>query len=210
MINWITNWAEAIIIAVVIATIIEMILPEGNCKKYIKVVIGVYILFTIISPVITKFTGKTVSVSDLIDLSKYVEEVKEKEKSQNLLAQNNETNIKDMYISNLKTDIKSKLKGKGYSVQQINLDVSNDENYTLNKIYLSVSKIDENENDENTQTNEVNKIEIVNEINVSISNEVTSTETKKEKDLLSASEKKKIKEYLSGVYEIQEKNIVFE
>ena len=48
MINWITNWAEAIIIAVVIATIIEMILPEGNCKKYIKVVIGVYILFTII------------------------------------------------------------------------------------------------------------------------------------------------------------------
>lgn len=210
MINWITNWAEAIIIAVVIATIIEMILPEGNCKKYIKVVIGVYILFTIISPVITKFTGKTVSVSDLIDLSKYVDEVKEKEKSQNLLAQNNETNIKDMYISNLKTDIKSKLKGKGYTTQNINLDISNDENYTLNKIYLSVSKIDENEETDNTQTNEVSKIEIVNEVNVSISNEVTSTETKKEKDSLSTSDKKEIKEYLSSVYEIQEKNIVFE
>lgn len=210
MINWITNWAEAIIIAVVIATIIEMILPEGNCKKYIKVVIGVYILFTIISPVITKFTGKTVSVSDLIDLSKYVDEVKEKEKSQNLLAQNNETNIKDMYISNLKTDIKSKLKRKGYTTQNINLDISNDENYTLNKIYLSVSKIDENEETDNTQTNEVSKIEIVNEVNVSISNEVTSTENKKEKDSLSTSDKKKIKEYLSSVYEIQEKKIVFE
>lgn len=210
MINWITNWAEAIIIAVVIATIIEMILPEGNCKKYIKVVIGVYILFTIISPVITKFTGKTVSVSDLIDLSKYVDEVKEKKKSQNLLAQNNETNIKDMYISNLKTDIKSKLKGKGYTTKNINLDVSNDENYTLNKIYLSVSKIDENEEADNTQTNEISKIETVNEVNVSISNEVTSTENKKEKDSLSTSDKKKIKEYLSSVYEIQEKNIVFE
>ena len=210
MINWITNWAETIIIAVVIATIIEMILPEGNCKKYIKVVIGVYILFTIISPVITKFTGKTVSVSDLIDLSKYVDEVKEKEKSQNLLAQNNETNIKDMYISNLKTDIKSKLKGKGYTTKNINLDVSSDENYTLNKIYLSVSKIDENEEADNTQTNEVSKIETVNEVNVSISNEVTSTENKKEKDSLSTSDKKKIKEYLSSVYEIQEKNIVFE
>ena len=210
MINWITNWAEAIIIAVVIATIIEMILPEGNCKKYIKVVIGVYILFTIISPVITKFTGNSDSVSDLIDLSKYVDEVKEKEKSQNLLAQNNETNIKDMYISNLKTDIKSKLKGKGYTTQNINLDISNDENYTLNKIYLSVSKIDENEETDNTQTNEVSKIETVNEVNVSISNEVTSTETKKEKDSLSTSDKKEIKEYLSSVYEIQEKNIVFE
>ena len=56
----------------------------------------------------------------------------------------------------------------------------------------------------------MSKIEIVNEVNVSISNEVTSTETKKEKDSLSTSDKKKIKEYLSSVYEIQEKNIVFE
>ena len=143
-------------------------------------------------------------------MSKYVDEVKEKEKSQKLLAQNNETNIKDMYISNLKTDIKSKLKGKGYTTQNINLDVSNDENYTLNKIYLSVSKIDENEEADNTQTNEISKIETVNEVNVSISNEVTSTENKKEKDSLSTSDKKKIKEYLSSVYEIQEKNIVFE
>ena len=56
----------------------------------------------------------------------------------------------------------------------------------------------------------MSKIEIVNEVNVSISNEVTSTETKKEKDSLSTSDKKEIKEYLSSVYEIQEKNIVFE
>ena len=75
---------------------------------------------------------------------------------------------------------------------------------------LYKSEIDENEETDNTQTNEVSKIETVNEVNVSISNEVTSTETKKEKDSLSTSDKKKIKEYLSSVYEIQEKNIVFE
>lgn len=52
--NWISNWIQGIIIAVIIGTIIEMLLPEGNCKKYVKVVIGVYILFSIVSPVITK------------------------------------------------------------------------------------------------------------------------------------------------------------
>ena len=31
MIEWITNWAQGIIIAVIIATIIEMILPNGRC-----------------------------------------------------------------------------------------------------------------------------------------------------------------------------------
>ena len=52
MINGISSWAEQVIIAVIIGTIIEMILPKGNTEKYIKTVIGIYILYTIISPVI--------------------------------------------------------------------------------------------------------------------------------------------------------------
>ncbi|MCI8482131.1 MAG: hypothetical protein HFJ27_03470 [Clostridia bacterium] len=51
MIENLSLWAEQIIVAVIIATIIEMILPNGNNKKYIKAVIGVYVLFTIISPI---------------------------------------------------------------------------------------------------------------------------------------------------------------
>ena len=33
MINWIGSWVQGIVIAVVISTIIEMILPDGNIKK---------------------------------------------------------------------------------------------------------------------------------------------------------------------------------
>lgn len=49
MIDFLSNWAQGIIVAVIIATIIEMILPNGSSKKYVKVVVGIYILFTIIS-----------------------------------------------------------------------------------------------------------------------------------------------------------------
>lgn len=56
MIENISSWAEQIIVAVIIATLIEMILPNGNNKKYVKAVIGVYILFTIISPIFKKGT----------------------------------------------------------------------------------------------------------------------------------------------------------
>ena len=45
MINWIGSWVQGIVIAVVISTIIEMILPDGNIKKYVRTVIGVYIVF---------------------------------------------------------------------------------------------------------------------------------------------------------------------
>ena len=97
MVEWISNWAESIIVAVIIATIIEMILPEGNSKKYIKVVIGVYVLFTIIIPVINKFTGEDVQVSDILDLDTYIEEAEASVKMQNTIQDNNQSSIMGMY-----------------------------------------------------------------------------------------------------------------
>lgn len=199
MIDWISTWAQSIIIAVIIATIIEMILPSGSSKKYIKVVTGVYILFTIISPVITKFTGKTLAVSDILELDSYVNEIKQKEVSQNLLAENNSSSIKDIYTANLKSDIKNKLKQKGYSANNIVLTVGDDKNYTLNKIELDIEKIKEDKK-------EVNEIEAVNKINITISN--TVVEKNNNKSSISDKEKEKIKQYLSSVYEIDEKDIL--
>lgn len=216
MINDITKWASGIIIAVIIATIIEMILPEGSSKKYIKVVIGVYILFTIISPVVSKFTGKSIAVSDIIDLNQYISDFKEKEKIQNLLQEDSSANIRDIYIGNLKSDIQNKLKIKGYNTTKIELDVGYDDNYTLNKISLTVTKIKEKENSENKEENNINNtvISSVNDININVSNQnINNTvqdnaSSNNTKSSLSSSDKKKIKEYLSEVYEINERSIL--
>ena len=64
MITFLKTWSNQIIVAVIIETIIEMILPNGNNKKYIKMVIGIYVLFTIIQPIITKVTGNNIEISD--------------------------------------------------------------------------------------------------------------------------------------------------
>lgn len=216
MINDITKWASGIIIAVIIATIIEMILPEGSSKKYIKVVIGVYILFTIISPVVSKFTGKSIAVSDIIDLNQYISDFKEKEKIQNSLQEDSSSNIRDIYIGNLKSDIQNKLKIKGYNTTKIELDVGYDDNYTLNKISLTVTKIKEKENSENKEENNINNtiISSVNDININVSNQnINNTvqdnaSSNNTKSSLSSSDKKKIKEYLSEVYEINERSIL--
>lgn len=210
MIGWISGWAQAIIIAVMIGTIIEMILPEGSSRKYIKVVVGVYIVFTIISPIITKFTGKSLAVSDILELDEYITTVKEKEITQNLLQEENAASIRDIYIGNLKTDIQNKLKGKGYKVIRLDLEVGNDDNYTLHKITLNLVK--EEEEKQEAADNVETEIEIINEISINISNkEIQSNEIEEATNIkLSNNEKKKIKEYLSSVYEISEKNIVIE
>ena len=75
MIDFLSNWAQGIIVAVIIATIIEMILPNGSSKKYVKVVVGIYILFTIISPIITKFSSNNFNINDILDTKAYEEQM---------------------------------------------------------------------------------------------------------------------------------------
>ena len=191
--NWISGWIQGIIIAVIIGTIIEMLLPDGNCKKYVKVVIGVYILFSIVSPVITKVTGNEFRVSDIYDINTYIE-VSAKSSQENI--ENNQQNqIKQVYITNLKNDMKQKIQEKGYSVKSLTLEISNDEQYTLKKIFAQVSK---RKNEENNEVNGVN------EINITISN---TTENIEEDISISTKEQNDLKAYLSGIYNLEEKNI---
>ena len=215
MIEWISSWAGGIVVAVIIGTVIEMILPSGNSKKYIKVVIGIYVLFTIVSPVITKFTGETIEVSDILDLDKYVEEA-EDVAIQNNIQSNNQ--IMEVYSSGIKEDLKAKIEAKGYMVNSIDIGIANDESYSITDITIDVEKeekVDGNEMVENEEnmgeadsTNKVEQIENVNKVEISIAGDSTNSKKDSNEDSLSNSEKKELKEYLSSVYEVNKNNII--
>ncbi|HJJ09016.1 MAG: stage III sporulation protein AF [Clostridia bacterium] len=195
MISWISSWAQGIIMAVIIGAIIEMILPEGNSKKYVKIVIGVYVLFTIISPVISKITGKTIQVSDILELNKYIEETENNSKLYVTLDEDNSNNIKDIYESSLRNDIKAKVAAKGYNAKNIKLEIEDDEEYTLKKIDIEIYKNMEKDKKD---------IETIQNVDINISQKSTENDMQEK---LSEKDKRKLKDYLSGVYEIDEKNI---
>ena len=65
MISNISKWAGSIVIAVIIVTILEMLLPDGKNKKYIKTVMGVYILFTVISPIVKGVSRNNIDIESL-------------------------------------------------------------------------------------------------------------------------------------------------
>ena len=209
MIEWITNWAQGIIIAVIIATIIEMILPNGSCKKYIKVVIGVYILFSIISPVISKITGKGFNISEELNLEEFYTEVDSKA-IYNSLDKNNSNNIMDIYVSNLKSDIISKLKNKGYETIECEVKIKNEETYEIEALNLNLKKIKSNNADTEEENNneDVEKVKGVNDVNIEI-NGSNNKDNNIEDDNsdLTVYEKNKVKEYLETTYEINKKSI---
>ena len=91
--------------------------------------------------------------------------------------------------------MKQKIQEKGYSVKSLTLEISNDEQYTLKKIFAQVSK---RKNEEN------NEVKGANEINITISN---TTENIEEDISISTKEQNDLKAYLSGIYNLEEKNI---
>ena len=223
--DWLSDWAGGIIIAVIIGTVIEMILPEGNSKKYIKMVIGIYVLFTIISPIITKVMGENIQVSNILDLDTYVKEAEESAQVQNTINNNNQESIMAIYISGLESDVKAKVEEKGFKVNNIDVGILDDESYKIEYINLKVEAtipieshgVESNgDNDSNKNVVKSNKeiIEKVDEIEkVKISSnkkeeEQNSKATKKSnEEVLSYLEKQEIKDYLSSVYEVNANNI---
>lgn len=192
MINAMSTWAKSIILAVIVSTIIQMILPEGNNKKYIKTVIGLYILFTIISPIISKISGG----NSTIDVSKY-ENYFNVESTTTASANSIDKNLDNTYTSSIKADIKNRMKQKGYKVNSLdaNIELKNEESYgTINSLKISLER-EENNNNSNIQA--VNKIEI----------KISNNTNEVKQNNLTSMEKQEIKNYLSETYSIKKENI---
>ena len=193
MIEFLSSWAQGIIVAVIIATLIEMILPNSSSKKYVKVVIGMYILFTIVSPIIKKLGGKDINLNT-INIEKYEQQIS---KSDNTISRkfedNNTRSIKDVYVSNLKADISAKLKEKGYEIDTSDIQIKDDENYTIEKITLKLIKME--------QKQEKNNEIVINTV------EIGNTISQKDSKTLSDDDKQEVKDYISETYDIDKKNI---
>lgn len=193
MIEFLSSWAQGIIVAVIIATLIEMILPNGSSKKYVKVVIGMYILFTIVSPIIKKVGGKDINLNT-INIEKYEQQIS---KSDNTISRkfedNNTRSIKDIYVSNLKADISAKLKEKGYEIDTSDIQIKDDENYTIEKITLKLIKMEQKQE----KSNEI----VINTV------EIGNTISQKDSKTLSDDEEQEVKDYISETYDIDKKNI---
>lgn len=50
VISFLSSWLKDIVILFILISIAELVMPKGNMKKYVNMVIGLLIIFTIVSP----------------------------------------------------------------------------------------------------------------------------------------------------------------
>ena len=134
----------------VITSLFELIIPKGNLKKYIKIVLGLYVVFSIISPFVN---------------SNALYDIKEDFKIKNEIAENQivtsqksmDNRLQILYVDELKKDITKKIEENGYKIQSINVDANLNADGVdpgIHKIYLSLTK-------KQVGIEDINKVEIV-------------------------------------------------
>ena len=196
MIKFINSWAQGIILAVIIATIIEIILPEGKNKKYVKTVIGVYILFTIIYPLINKFT-KT-NINTLIEnTTKQMSTYKEN----NSLKIDTDKYIESTYKKKIEEDIRKRANEKNLNITSLNVYIETEDENRYGMLNSLVMKVEKNEiNKKNINVNQIKE--------VNISKNVQNNEIIENKDkTVTEKEINEFKEYINATYYLEKEKI---
>lgn len=111
MIEFMKVWCEEIIVSIIIAIIIEMFVPQGNIKKYVRVVVGIYIVFVIINPIISNLDN--ININNIIKEYSYTNTIATSniEEMSNVYARAIENQIKKdfNYISDVRVILQDEL-----------------------------------------------------------------------------------------------------
>ena len=218
MINFLSSWVKNLALALIIVSILEMILPNNKTKKYVKMVMGLYILFSIISPFIENSSKINFNK---IDLNSYVDGTKTTSSISEELDQTSMDNrLNQIYKEELEKDITQKVEEKGYEVEKCKVvaHISQNDN-GIEKITLKISgKTSQNENNQKDETaledrivTEVQKIQKVDiDISKNKENEIKEGNNEEERQeegqtKITKTDIKIIKDLLISEYGVSEK-----
>lgn len=194
MIRFLSGWVEGIAVAVIIASIFEMLLPNGNIKKYVKIVLGIFIIFNIISPFVNG------NVFNSIDLEKELDNYISN--TNTTASSNNQNNLDKMYIDTFKNDIKEQIEKQGFYVEKCEVKANFDtekNDFGINKINIKLGSKNKKEN-----SNNILDIKEIENIDIHIGN---NSEENISKNNLDSKDIDFLKDYLCKHYEI-DKNII--
>ena len=70
MIEFLSNWAKSLGLAIIVISILEMILPNNKTKKYVRMIFGLYIIFNIIGAIAGYYIYRLAEKIIFINLNK--------------------------------------------------------------------------------------------------------------------------------------------
>ena len=187
MVNFLSSWVKNLSLAIIVVSILEMLLPNNKTKKYVKMVMGLYILFSIISPFIKnsdKLNFENIDVSSYMNEELDTSNVEVNQESM-------DKRLKEIYIEELENDITKKLKEKGYTIEYCKVDanISQENNDSgIKKITLKLDK------------KIVSEIQKIQKVEVKVGNNTKENSTENENSKITKTDIESVKEFLISEY----------
>ena len=144
MIEFLVSWAEQLIVALIIIVVVEMILPsQSSYKKYIKIILGIFILYVVITPLInnkiSSLEFKSVAAENTNNANQYLNEKKYK-----IIKKNSELSYKNenLEIEKIEMQIKRKKQNAEGRISINKIQINSNEEISQDEIKKLVEDIE--------------------------------------------------------------------
>ena len=154
MINFLSLWVKNLSLALIVVSILEMLLPNNKTKKYIKMVMGLYILFSIIAPFVNNSNVLNFNIEDVYsDYSKEISSTSTTSTAGEVNQASMDDRLNKLYKEQLESDITQKVEEKGYDVRKCKVDAHISESDTGIE-YITIEIDGKNDNAENSNNSD--------------------------------------------------------
>lgn len=132
--NFISDWLKDILVVFIVISFLEIILPKGKMKRFVNFIIGLLLIYVIISP----FTNLG-SIQFNIDLE--TNEYMDNSNTQGIIEEQEER-IKEVFINSIKEEIMNLVDSNtNYEVVNVNINIKEEqETIVIEDVSLTIEE----------------------------------------------------------------------
>ncbi|MFK3958509.1 stage III sporulation protein AF [Guptibacillus hwajinpoensis] len=141
----ITGWITNIIVLILLATVLELLLPNSNMQRYVKMVIGLMLMAVILSPILTIFTKdfdamlRTVTLTDSTQNANMENQIESKKSE---IQASNAAYIEEQMAVQMKSQVEKELRDQfNLEITSVSLQLKNlDGEKNIDQIVVTVNE----------------------------------------------------------------------
>lgn len=196
-ISFISSWIKDIVVLFTLISIAELVMPKGNMKKYIELVIGILIIFTIISPFarIMKYDFELEN-----SIYNYTKKQEEEIQNEDNFYDSQGDQVKSLVIEKIKGEILNILETQDIEYDVLDIEVDMDLNTDKNQIKYIKLILGREKKDNDISIKKISPVKI----------NTNSNEEKKGEDINIDLKYEDLKGLIGERFSIDSKNVIIE
>lgn len=170
----IKSWVRDLVILVIFASMLEMLLPNGTLKKYVKLVIGFFMMLALLNPILSFFRADYTAFYPFNTLPNGKSQQAQIQHEGAKIQKANETMAVNAFQNQLEQQIRALILTQG-EVEDARVQVKATENGTIQAIQIGLNLVRAEEEKDNNTTSSC-RVETVKPVKINLQSRTENTQ----------------------------------